>query len=330
MSWKDLKHYQSYLKNQNLYFSITDCCSVIIYPSSVHVGVSQSLGALGLYHDKMVDKDTKRPSANTTSSSSPSSKYKSTAPSSADLYKRSRPNLGPLKLKGSIDKTKKHKRKHSHKSRHKDTVLSMTPPDSGESEQEDAEEGEGDSSAGKETIPIVEGTGRIVSTGTTLQGFETKFMDEVKSGDEIMLQHPTSLQVESRTVMGVFSNRSLTMSFPFSTDLVSTNSFHIKLESISLQRKAEREMRKQKEKRKEAEGEGEEDESEKTSQLMQDEVSRQLQKKLCGAKATKYVSVREKTGMWGYKTISKTVTGNVSAEKMLDIRCKQGRDKYCF
>jgi hypothetical protein len=38
-------------------------------------------------------------------------------------------------------------------------------------------------------------SGRVVASGVTVQGFETKFMEEVEFGDTILVHHPTSLIV---------------------------------------------------------------------------------------------------------------------------------------
>lgn len=38
----------------------------------------------------------------------------------------------------------------------------------------------------------ISGTGRITSSGTAVQGHEAKFMEELHSGDAILVTHPTT------------------------------------------------------------------------------------------------------------------------------------------
>ena len=51
---------------------------------------------------------------------------------------------------------------------------------------------EGDEDNDQEEIKILAGTGRITSSGTTVQGHATEFMNELSNGDAIMVTHPTS------------------------------------------------------------------------------------------------------------------------------------------
>ena len=80
-----------------------------------------------------------------------------------------------------------------------------------------------DSSA--HTIRVLAGEGRITSSGTTVHGHETKFMDQLSVGDAIIVRHPTSLQDETKIVRMVLSNISIGISSAFSTDIISTTSF---------------------------------------------------------------------------------------------------------
>ena len=47
-------------------------------------------------------------------------------------------------------------------------------------------------------------------------------------------------------------------------------------------------------------------------------------------KKKKYVYVREKSGIWSYKTVRKETNEELTAEEALNIRAKSGRDKYCW
>lgn len=54
----------------------------------------------------------------------------------------------------------------------------------------------------------------------------TKFLQELRAGDAILIQHPTSLVEETRIVRMVLSDISAAISSAFSSDLVSSTAFH--------------------------------------------------------------------------------------------------------
>ena len=74
-------------------------------------------------------------------------------------------------------------------------------------------------------IRVLPGEGRITSSGTTVHGHETKFMDQLSVGDAIIVRHPTSFQDETKIVRMVLSNISIGISSAFSTDIISTTTF---------------------------------------------------------------------------------------------------------
>lgn len=209
-----------------------------------------------------------------------------------------------LSFKGEDDRSKK-------KRRHKKEI---------EKPGEPKQEGLGlpDMDDDEDDIPMVPGSGRIVSTTLTLHGMESKFKEELEVGDTIMVHHPVSLQVEMRVVVSVLSQRSCVVDQAFSKDLVSTTDYHIRKDSYKLKEKAKEKI-----------GDTEAAEDPKAVQdAASEELQRQLEKRM--KKQRKVVTVREKTGMWGYKMVSKKLDKAASQEEMLDERCKQGRDKYCF
>lgn len=138
-------------------------------------------------------------------------------------------------------------------------------------------------------------------------------------GDIIGVTHPTSLIFEERNVMTIASQRTLTIDFPFSSDLVSTCTYLIRKDSITLRLAVL-----------EKEGEGD------VGPNIDDRVRDLL---ICGNSCTSKVMpsrqrttmlVREKTGMWSYKTRVEKLDKTHTAEELLDMRIKkQGRDKYC-
>lgn len=171
------------------------------------------------------------------------------------------------------------------------------------------------------------GSGRIVTSGVTVQGFETKFRDEIDLGDTIIVFHPTLLREEERAVIGILSQRSLTLHEKFSNDILSTTPYRIRKDSVLLQHKAERSLDQNAGDRQC--GSSSSTEEGYSKEQLQDEVSRQLEKKLKRAKQT--LTYREKTGMWGYRVVTEEIDKKATAEQLLDMRVKRmGRDKFCW
>ena len=98
-------------------------------------------------------------------------------------------------------------------------------------------------------IVILPGTGRLSSSGKyeaeapdfqqninnfmpgiTIQGYSSKFSEELEPGDAIIVFHPTTLQDETKIVRMVLSNTSIGISSAFSSDLMSTTPFRYELQ----------------------------------------------------------------------------------------------------
>jgi hypothetical protein len=79
--------------------------------------------------------------------------------------------------------------------------------------------------ASADEIKIVSGTGRLTSSGTTILGHGTLFMNELSHGDAIIVTHPSTYADETKIVRMVLSNISISVSSSFSTDLISTAPF---------------------------------------------------------------------------------------------------------
>lgn len=167
----------------------------------------------------------------------------------------------------------------------------------------------------EDSVPLLEGTGRLVSNTVTVQGFDTKFKEEMEVGDTIMIHHPTSLEVEMRVVTGILSQRSCIVHQAFSKDLLSTTAYHIRKDSLRILEKAKAQI-------------GEGGEAAAVQDAASQELQRQLEKRL--KKQRKEVTIREKSGMWGYKIVTKKLDKEATQEELLDERCKQGRDRWCW
>ena len=173
----------------------------------------------------------------------------------------------------------------------------------------------------KTSVETIPGDGRVVSSGTTLQGMETRFKEQLAIGDVIMVRHPQSLLVEERIVTGIMSQRSLTVHSPFSSDFVSTTEYVIRKDSERLWHKAHAlagGLKKE---------ELAEDEDGKRSLTVDEALQAQLKRKLL--KEGSIFTYQEKTGMWGYKTVSVKVDQDLTKEDLLEMRSKKVHDKYC-
>ncbi|CAK0808094.1 unnamed protein product, partial [Prorocentrum cordatum] len=153
-------------------------------------------------------------------------------------------------------------------------------------------------------------TAQVVNS-TTVHGFETQFKEELEVGDMLLVHHPHSLEVEGRIVTGVLSQRSCTLHSAFSKDISSTTEYHIRKDSVKLKQKAKEQIQ-----------QAGTDDPEALQDATSQELQRQLEKRL--RKQRKMCSVREKSGMWGYKVVTTRLDKEASQEELLDERCKQG------
>lgn len=145
--------------------------------------------------------------------------------------------------------------------------------------------------------------GRVVSTERTVQGFETSFVNDVKVGDSIGVNHPTSLEFEERTVTSILSQRTLTIDSPFSTDLISTAAYFIRPDHSTLDIQDD---------------------------MNEEDIKRIVMERKGQATGGSVLQIRQKKGMWTYDVRTEKLDHEANAEELLDLRIKhQGRDKYC-
>lgn len=165
----------------------------------------------------------------------------------------------------------------------------------------------------------IDGTGRIVSSQVTVQGFETFFLDEIQIGDVLIVSNIQSLHTEERTVINIISQRVLEISSKFTLDVVSTSSYKIRKESsiiedMAIEKVSNMELT-------------DDDDGTISAKLLVEEKTRLLFERIDAEK--KVIEVREKTGT-SYKIRSEIVAGGKSQEALLDLREKKTRDKYCW
>nr|CCA22318.1 conserved unknown protein putative [Albugo laibachii Nc14] len=170
-----------------------------------------------------------------------------------------------------------------------------------------------DQPTAEDVLTKCKGTGRILSSGTTLMGqIGTKFLQELSVGDAIIIQHPTSLMEETRILRMVLSDVSASLSSPFSTDLISSTSFsYIKAPK-------------------------DEDEQENASTLKK-RILKSDEKNAFGTYAggtemgTELTYRVKKSGVYGgYQLIREKASAVRTREELLDFREKKKGDRHCM
>ncbi|CAI5734978.1 unnamed protein product [Peronospora destructor] len=206
---------------------------------------------------------------------------------------------GKLTLKGgfSLNSTKKSKKKtklHDIKKRKRDSSASIV-------------------SSAFELVKL-RGSGRLLSSGTTLMGqMGAKFLQELKVGDAIVIQHPMSLVEETRIIRMVLSDVSASISSAFSSDLVSSTPFYF-IRAPKDDKKQEEEEAKEK----------------KTKRKMDEQIAFGT---YAGGteKGGQYTYRVKKSGAYGgYAIVKEDATVERSREDLLDIRAKKKGDRHCM
>ncbi|DBA05431.1 TPA: hypothetical protein N0F65_007593 [Lagenidium giganteum] len=220
----------------------------------------------------------------------------------ADAYGRT--VSGKLTLKGGIVLKPK-------KSSKKDKKRKKRDRDGDDAGADDDTKG----AAGARAFELVKvkGSGRILSSGTTLMGqVGTKFLLELSVGDAIIIQRPTSLVEETRIVRMVLSDVSASISSAFSSDLVSSTSFHY------IKAPPEEEDVTQAEKK-------------KKHKRSQDEALA-FGTYAGGTEAGSQFTYRvKKSGAYGgYAVIKEAAETSRSREELLDMRSKKKGDRHCM
>lgn len=163
----------------------------------------------------------------------------------------------------------------------------------------------------EDEIKVIQGTGRITSSSTTVHGQYTVFMDELSVGDAIIITHPTTYLEETKIVKIILSNVSMSVSSAFSSDLITTTPFrYIKvpkdLEKVAEDEKVEKQQRQRKE-----------------------EESAYGTYASNGGENFVY-RVKKEGAFGGYKIATETISEKVSREDLLDRRTKKKSDRCEF
>ncbi|ETB58693.1 hypothetical protein YYC_03839 [Plasmodium yoelii 17X] len=133
---------------------------------------------------------------------------------------------GKLKLKKKIKKISKSKKSNDNTDKkYKDEI------------NKGIEQNEEKKKINEKDDDIINGTGRIVTIKNTIQGFDTKFIDELKIGYQIILKNPNSLQIEKKTVTSILSNKTVLVDEEFSNDICTACKYYINKKVASLNEK---------------------------------------------------------------------------------------------
>ncbi|GLD92288.1 hypothetical protein PINS_up000821 [Pythium insidiosum] len=229
---------------------------------------------------------------------------------------------GRLTLKGGIALSSSKKKKKSKKSKDKKSRKHDDDADSsGNSDGEDAataSSGSKKRSRGGADAPAFElvkrqGSGRILSSGTTVMGQPgTRFLQELAVGDALIIQHPKTLTEETRIVRMVLSDVSCAISSAFSSDLVSSTPFqYIKAPPEEEDKEALESKKKRKRQADEAAAFG---------------------TYAGGTEAGTTYSYRvKKSGTYGgYAIVTERAQESRSREELLDMRSKRKGDRHCM
>ena len=135
---------------------------------------------------------------------------------------------GKLTLKGGLSLAPKSDKKSGKKKDKKSKKSKKSKSDGKKkrSRDDDSSAASGASSSSSSYAPkLVRGTGRLITSGTTVHGKETSFHHELDAGDAVEVVHPTTMVPERRLVTMVLSDVSMALSSAFSSDLVSSTPF---------------------------------------------------------------------------------------------------------
>ena len=155
--------------------------------------------------------------------------------------------------------------------------------------------------------PIEEGTGKIMSSLTTVHGKDTEFSSELESGDKLIIYNEDTKEDEERVISMVLGNKSLGLKEPFTRDISKFTDFKYQKKPVVKQRERPIDELVNEEMTKISKGLGEESLKPKT-----------------------VIEYRANAGPWTYKKVTQEVDGALTREEQLDIRVKKTRDKFCW
>jgi len=151
------------------------------------------------------------------------------------------------------------------------------------------------SSATPQLPPAVAGTGMITSSGVVVKGNGTLFTKELRASDGILVYNPRSQLEEFRVVRFCAADNALSLSSPFSGNIVTEAPFKIVRKPAPKPSVAS--------------------------------AAAQAASMLPSTTVATF-RVRKPNGQ-GYDYVTEEIHGNVSKEQLLDMRIKRKSDKFC-
>eukprot|EP00753_Platysulcus_tardus_P016324 PLAT5610.1.p3 GENE.PLAT5610.1~~PLAT5610.1.p3 ORF type:complete len:226 (-),score=127.09 PLAT5610.1:1027-1704(-) len=153
------------------------------------------------------------------------------------------------------------------------------------------------------------GSGRLITSGTTVTGVDTVFMQELRAGDAVIVRHPLSLMEETRIVRMVVSDISFSLSSAFSSDLISSTRF----DYINAPR---------------VDSDAPDGSQPASKKAKRDEEEKAAFGTYAGSRTLVYREA--KPGVYGgYRIVKKQLDKEMSREELLDMRVKAKGDRHC-
>jgi len=213
---------------------------------------------------------------------------------------------GALSVKGGLFKKKKKSKKRKREGRDRDDER-----DGGADGADGASASASSAAAAPEDeLTVVGGLGRITSSGTTVSGHGTKFQAQLRSGDALIISHPTTFAEETRIVKMVLSDLSVAISSPFSTDLITTTPYSF----VSAPRAA----------------------ADTAAVKRASAAKANAEEKVAfgtyaGDGGTKFTYRQRRKGAFGgYDIVTEDTGREMSREELLDMRSKKKADRMCM
>ena len=215
---------------------------------------------------------------------------------------------GALSVKGGLFKKKKKSKKRKREGRDRDRDDER---DGGADGADGASASASSAAAAPEDeLTVVGGLGRITSSGTTVSGHGTKFQAQLRSGDALIISHPTTFAEETRIVKMVLSDLSVAISSPFSTDLITTTPYSF----VSAPRAA----------------------ADTAAVKRASAAKANAEEKVAfgtyaGDGGTKFTYRQRRKGAFGgYDIVTEDTGREMSREELLDMRSKKKADRMCM
>jgi len=220
---------------------------------------------------------------------------------------------GALSVKGGLFKKKKKSKKRKREGRDRDDERDGGADGADGADGASASASASASSAAaapEDELTVVGGLGRITSSGTTVSGHGTKFQAQLRSGDALIISHPTTFAEETRIVKMVLSDLSVAISSPFSTDLITTTPYSF----VSAPRAA----------------------ADTAAVKRASAAKANAEEKVAfgtyaGDGGTKFTYRQRRKGAFGgYDIVTEDTGREMSREELLDMRSKKKADRMCM